>query len=102
MSALNCIGEQWCGECSALLTGVLREEWEFRGCVVTDYAGMKYQRADTGVVAGNDLWLAPTGNGQYIKQLQQMLAADHDGTVAVLRQRVKNICYMVLHTHAMK
>ena len=101
MSALNCIGADWCGESSALLTGILREEWGFHGCVVTDYAAMKYQRSDTGVLAGNDLWLAPMSNEGYVKALQQAYAADPAGFGRAMRASVKGICWMVLHSNAM-
>lgn len=69
MSALNCIGEDWSGECEALQTGLLRNEWDFHGCVVTDYAAPKYMKSVTGVLAGNNLWLAPMGNAMYEKPL---------------------------------
>lgn len=100
MSALNCIGADWCGESSALQTGLLRDEWNFQGCVVTDYAGAKYQRADTGVLAGNNLWLAPVANEGYVKSLRNAYAADPAGFGRALRASVKGICWMVLHTNA--
>lgn len=98
MSALNCIGVTWAGECKPLLTGLLREEWDFHGCVVTDFANMKYQRCDFGVLAGNDLWLAPMGNGGYIKELQNAYRNDPEGMGRAMQKAVKNICYMVLQT----
>lgn len=99
MSALNCIGATWAGECKPLLTGLLREEWDFHGCVVTDFANMKYQRCDIGVLAGNDLWLAPMGNGGYIKALQNAYCNDPASVGWAMRKAVKNICYMVLQTN---
>lgn len=100
MSALNCIGATWAGECEPLLTGLLREEWDFHGCVVTDFANMKYQRCDFGVLAGNDLWLAPMGNGGYIKELENAYRKDPAGMGAAMKSAVKNICYMVLQTNS--
>lgn len=85
-----------------LLTGLLREEWGFHGCVVTDYAAANYQRADTGVLAGNNLWLAPMGNDKFEKPLRRAYEADSAGIANALRDSVKGICYMVLQTHAMK
>lgn len=99
MSALNCIGVTWAGECKPLLTGLLRDEWDFHGCVVTDFANMKYQRCDFGVQAGNDLWLAPMGNGGYIKELQNAYQKDPAGMARAMQRAVKNICYMVLQTN---
>lgn len=99
MSALNCIGVTWAGECAPLLTGLLRQEWDFHGCVVTDFANMKYQRCDTGVMAGNDLWLAPMGNDGYIKELRRAYQNDPAGMGRAMQKAVKNICYMVLQTN---
>ena len=38
MSAFNYIGPEYAGANSALLNGVLRDEWGFRGMVLTDYS----------------------------------------------------------------
>lgn len=37
MSSFNRIGATWTGGSEALLTGVLRNEWQFHGMVITDY-----------------------------------------------------------------
>ncbi|NYJ08532.1 beta-glucosidase [Petropleomorpha daqingensis] len=37
MSAYNSVNGEWCGQNEPLLTGVLREEWGFRGVVVSDF-----------------------------------------------------------------
>ena len=37
MSAYNRLNGDWCGESGALLTEVLREEWGFRGFVISDW-----------------------------------------------------------------
>lgn len=99
MSALNCVGEDWSGECEALQTGLLREEWDFHGCVVTDYASAKYMKSVTGVLAGNDLWLAPMGNAMYERPLLE--AAGKSPTVMLphMRRAIKDILWMILHTN---
>lgn len=38
MSAYNRVNGDWCGESTALLTDVLRDEWGFEGFVVSDFA----------------------------------------------------------------
>ncbi len=59
MSAFNYIGPEYAGANSALLNNVLRDEWGFRGMVLTDYfAGMGYQNADQITRNGGDLMLA--------------------------------------------
>lgn len=99
MSALNCIGADWCGESKALLTGLLREEWDFHGTVITDFAGNKYQRSDFGVMAGNDLWLAPMNNAIHVKSLEQAYEKDPAGMGRAMQNAVKHICYTVLQTN---
>jgi beta-glucosidase len=37
MSAYNSVNGQWCGQNEPLLTGVLRDQWGFRGVVVSDF-----------------------------------------------------------------
>ena len=59
MSAFNYIGPKYAGASSALLNNVLRDEWGFRGMVLTDYfAGYGYQNADQITRNGGDLMLA--------------------------------------------
>ncbi|TDO51644.1 beta-glucosidase-like glycosyl hydrolase [Kribbella sp. VKM Ac-2527] len=37
MSAYNSVNGEWCGQNEPLLTGVLRDQWGFRGVVVSDF-----------------------------------------------------------------
>jgi beta-glucosidase len=37
MSAYNSVNGEWCGDSRPLLTGILREEWHFRGFVISDW-----------------------------------------------------------------
>lgn len=37
MSAYNSVNGDWCGENKGLLTDILREEWGFQGCVISDW-----------------------------------------------------------------
>ena len=60
MSSFNRVGATWAGGNYALLTGLLREEWGFRGSVLTDYAlewEMPFMDISQGIRAGNDMWL---------------------------------------------
>ena len=99
MSALNCVGPDWSGGCAPLQTGLLREEWGFRGCVVTDYA-VGYMSSVQGVFAGNDLWLAPMGNGKFEKPLLEAAKKAPAQVIPAMKKAVKNICWMVLSTNA--
>ena len=58
MSSYNRIGAVWAGGSEALLTGVLRNEWGFKGAVITDYADHHtYMNADQMLRAGGDLYM---------------------------------------------
>ena len=62
MSAFNYIGTRYAGADPGLLNTVLREEWGFRGMVLTDYfGGYGYQDADIQIRNGGDICLAPNG-----------------------------------------
>lgn len=95
MSSFNRIGTEWAGGCGALLNGVLRDEWGFTGCVITDYNGTAYMNCEWGVSNGNDLMLAN------ISTLPSKFAdTNNPSTQLVMRQAVKNIAYMVANSNA--
>ena len=56
MSSFNRIGTVWAGGSYELLTEILRNEWGFRGMVITDYANA-YMNPDQMIRAGGDMWL---------------------------------------------
>lgn len=95
MSSFNRIGSTWTGGCSALLQGVLRDEWGFLGMVTTDYNGSVYMNVEEGVAAGNDLMLANSAT------LPTSFAdTTNPSTVKVMRQAMKNILYMLVNSNA--
>lgn len=62
MSSFNRLGASWTGANHALLTEILRDEWGFKGSVVTDWSnggGVGGMNPRQGVRAGNDTWLNP-------------------------------------------
>lgn len=65
MSSYNYLNGKWTHENKELLTTILRDEWGFKGIVMTDWTGTRHT-ADQ-VAAGNDL-LEP-GNVEQIKQI---------------------------------
>ena len=87
MSAFNYIGNTYAGGNNALLNTVLRDEWGFKGFVLTDYfGGYGYQNADQEVRAGNDSMLATTKITNHI--------TDKSATsVKAMRQAAHNILY---------
>ena len=96
MSAYNRLGSVWCGGNKALLTNVLRDEWGFRGAVVTDYymSFASYMNPYSGIMAGNDLWLAP------IEGLGATINPSNATVVNELRNASHNILYMVANSNA--
>lgn len=85
MSAFNYIGPEYAGANSALLKNVLRDEWGFRGMVLTDYfAGYGYQNADQITRNGGDMMLATldmpitTVNVQDAAGVTALRTASHD------------------------
>lgn len=87
MSSFNYIGYTYAGASSNLLQTVLRDEWGFKGFVLTDYfGGYGYQNADQEVRAGNDSMLAITKITNHI--------TDKSATsVKAMRQAAHNILY---------
>ena len=93
MSAFNYIGPEYAGANSALLTSVLRDEWGFRGMVLTDYfAGYGYQNADQITRGGGDLMLATID-----MPIATVNVQDAAGVTA-LRNASHNILYTVANS----
>lgn len=59
MSSYNRVGPTWVGASSPLLNTVLRDEWGFRGVVISDFYKPHYMNVDAGLAGGNDLILFP-------------------------------------------
>ena len=90
MSSMNRIGSRWTGGSYELLTGILRNEWGFRGSVVTD----SYSSAcniDAMIRAGGSLAL-----GNASSQFRNSPLKETATTVNCLR----NSTHDILYTHA--
>ena len=87
MSAFNYIGNTYAGGNNALLNTVLRDEWGFKGFVLTDYfGGYGYQNGAQEVRNGNDSMLATTKITNHI--------TDKSATsVKAMRTAAHNILY---------
>lgn len=96
MSSFNYIGTTYAGGCGELLNNVLRDEWGFRGMVVTDYyAGYGYQDADQCIRSGNDMCLASYDTGtNYVTDTTSATS------LLAMRQAVKNILFTVVNSRA--
>ncbi len=96
MSAFNYIGTVYAAAVPALQQTVLRDEWGFRGMVLTDwYADYGYQNADQLIRAGNDFCLATYDAGtNHVKDTTSATS------VKAMRQASKNILYTVVNSRA--
>lgn len=92
MSSFNRIGTLWTGGDYRLLTEILRNEWGFKGMVITDFNTESFMDTKQMAYAGGDLNLANTP-----KPWDPETPADF----TVLRNNVKNILYTLSRSNAM-
>ena len=94
MSSFNFIGDIWCGANTRLLDNVLRDEWGFRGMVLTDWNGSYgYQNSEDAIRNSNDAML---GFGSYDSNL--ILDTDSATLVVALRKASKNMLYTIVNS----
>jgi beta-glucosidase len=94
MSSFNRIGCTWTGAHKGLLTEVLRNEWGFEGCVITDYAtSSDWMPLTAGLEAGNSIWLY-TEAGMYDTKFEDLAASDE-----YLLQLGKEACHDILYSY---
>lgn len=92
MSSFTRIGSTWAGGCYKLLTEVLRQEWGFKGMVITDFNLKAYMNTDQMVRAGGDLNLSPS-------KAPTKVTTPTD--ITNIRRATKNILYTVANSNAM-
>jgi len=93
MSSYNYLNGTYTSESKELLTTVLRDEWEYKGMVMTDWFGGKDAVAQMN--AGNDM-LQPGRSEQF----NQIVAGVKNGTLdeVVLDRNVKRVLELVLQS----
>ena len=95
MSSFNYIGTVYAGGCPALLKNVLRNEWGFRGMVITDtFKNTTFQNGDQLIRSGNDACLVAYENPD-----AHLKVRSASGVLA-LRTASKNILYTVVNSNA--
>ena len=92
MTSMTYIGPKFSGSSYELLTEVLRNEWGFRGFVITDFTSGSNKSKDCGYRVGNDLWM-----GMRSTDLNNMDTATVQWCV---RNAVHNIAFTVVNSSA--
>ncbi len=96
MSSFNYVGAEWAGASSALCNTVLRDEWGFRGFVLTDYFGVYgYMNSDQAIRGGTDCMLVA-----YDTETNHVKDTSSATSVKAMRQACKNIMYTVVNSRA--
>lgn len=95
MSSMNYIGDVYTTASEALCTEVLRNEWGFRGAILTDVAEGSYATdcADAAIRAGTDFWLAM---GAFD------VSAESNADIYYLQRVAKDILYMCANAQVVK
>ena len=94
MAAYNRIGATWCGGSYALMTGVLRDEWGFKGSVVTDAwtVGNDLYSMEQGVRVGTNMLLNSSRQPYGLKEKSSVT------TITCLRNSAHDILYTYCNT----
>lgn len=96
MSSFTHIGHKWSGGNPELLQDILRNEWGFAGMVTSDAVLGGFM--DPGLAAryGNDLMLE-MGIASSARTFNKLYKADPVGLTIGLRERVHNLCYVIVN-----
>lgn len=96
MSSFNYIGTRWAGGSSELCNTVLRDEWGFKGFVLTDYFGVYgYMSSDQAIRNGTDAMLVA-----YDTETNHVKDTKSATGVKAMRQACKNVMYTVANSRA--
>ena len=97
MSSYNYLNGVYTSENPELLTTVLRDEWGFKGMVMTDWYGGTNTKAQ--MIAGNDM-LQPGRPSQFTDLVELMTSGDID--MKVIDRNVKRILELILQSPKFK
>ncbi|MBQ5521278.1 MAG: beta-glucosidase, partial [Oscillospiraceae bacterium] len=98
MASWSYIGNIWVGESKALMKTILRDEWGFRGFVVSDFFrnnGHGFMNADEALANGVDAMLSTFAGGP--NQVTDKTAASN---VKYMREATHNIFYTTVNSWA--
>lgn len=88
------IGTDWCGGCGELNNDLLRNEWGFKGFIITDYIGDNFKDADIALYNGCDLMLSTLGETATDIVTGNITGQNH------LRTACHNILYTIANSDA--
>jgi len=91
MSAYNAVNGVPCSQNTQLLNDILRDEWGYRGVIVSDWGGV-YQRVPS-LKAGNDLEMP--GNGGAHNQVVKQAIEHGQLSMDTLNQSVERILHLI-------
>ena len=93
MTSYGRIGAIWTGGSEALIQGVVRGEWGFKGAILTDYADFhQFMSGDHMIRSGGDLWMAG-----YLNNSNFSLETSSPAFKQALRSAGKHVLYMYLN-----
>ncbi len=95
MSSFNYVGATWAGGRESLMTGILRNEWGFKGFAITDFNLYPYMHKNQGVAAGTDQMLTYSAWSGDIPDTTSATA------VLALRKAMHNILFTVANSNAL-
>lgn len=89
MTSYNRLGAVWAGGSTALMTGIIREEFGFEGTIITDYSDhQNFMIMDQALRAGGDLWMDGFIMGDFTFETES------NSFKQELRRACKNILFM--------
>ena len=95
MSSFNYVGAVWAGGRESLMTGILRNEWGFKGFAITDFNLYSYMNKNQGIAAGTDHMLTYSAWSGEIGDTTSATA------VSNLRKSMHNILFTVANSNAL-
>ena len=96
MSSFNYVGTEWSGGRKSLCTNVLRNEWGFKGCVITDFNLYGYMAKNAALAGGTDLELT------YSAMTPDFEGKNTATVVSQLRESTHRVLYTVANSNAMQ
>ena len=95
MSSFNYVGATWAGGRESLMTGILRNEWGFKGFALTDFNLYSYMHKNQGISAGTDQMLTYSAWSGDIPDTTSATA------VKSMRKAMHNLLFTVANSNAM-